>query len=89
MLSVKHGEIAVADHIDALKEQLDAELKAADPKAGIAFGLELFAEFGGRGWFTRKTGPLGFSEPMPFYQDTHHAFAMWDIPVLEYKIAKP
>ena len=76
----------------SIKSELDDELKSADPKVGIAFGMELFNAFQQKGWFTLEDfGWLGtplFSECLPAYGRSHYAFPNWDLPDFEFRVGK-
>ena len=76
----------------AIKSDLDRALTEVGPNVGIAFGTELFAEFRKRGWLTLETfGVLGttfLATKLPAYSRTHHAFATWDVPDLEFRVGK-
>lgn len=74
------------DAMETIKEQLDREL-AQRPGVGIAFGLDLFEEFAKRGWIElHNPNVWPFNFPMPFYQKTHYAFALWTLPDLAYQL---
>ena len=76
----------------AIQVDLDAALKGAPAKVGIAFGFDLFLAFAARGWVTMEDfGAAGtglYNGRLPAYQRTHFAFVSLDVPDEDYEIGK-
>lgn len=78
--------------LETIKRQLDTELEKADEHIGIAFGMELYAAFGKKGWLTREkfsaSGTGAFPIDVVAYGKTHNAIACWDVSEWAYRIGK-
>lgn len=78
--------------LEAIRQQLDADLKNVDDRIGIAFGIELYIAFGKKRWLTwEKFGVSGtgaFPLDVIAYRKTHNAVANWEVPEWEYKIGR-
>lgn len=73
-----------------IQKQIDYELANRDEHIGIAFGLELYKEFGQRGLLTQETFSVSGTGAFPIevmaYHKSHNAIASWELDELAYKV---
>lgn len=77
--------------VSKLKSKIDADLLAARPEVGIAFGSDAFLEFAKAGWLVKKPFQMVGFPSVVIDLDTysnHYAFENINMPIDEAEVGK-